>query len=243
MHVQCSVWACLVALVGSGLVGVALARLFLGVTVATRLAFSCPAFLRGWLQGLPLRETLQILYKIRRDKFLVEMFIFLLYFAVFLFIVLEVRPRGVGCGRFCGCPKLPRPVLGPAPCMTSCPRSCDNRRTPRPRRMNKTVHCIRWARCSFPPALTVVESTGLVVKVAWPPGCFFLHWFPLSSPPLSEQTFLDQEIPQSVYKKTFWDISNPDDYWNWVNGVLLVGAFDRRHCHPSGPPVLPKSPS
>jgi hypothetical protein len=52
------------------------------------------------LQGLPLRETLQILYKIRRDKFLLEMFIFLVYFFVFIFVVLEVAwsLRDVGSG-------------------------------------------------------------------------------------------------------------------------------------------------
>ena len=49
------------------------------------------------LQGLPLRETLQILYKIRRDKFLGEMLIFLLYFGIFMFIMLEV-----GCSPFLG---------------------------------------------------------------------------------------------------------------------------------------------
>jgi hypothetical protein len=51
------------------------------------------------LQGLPLSETLQILYKIRRDKFLLEMSIFLVHFFVFIFIVLEVALslRGVGC--------------------------------------------------------------------------------------------------------------------------------------------------
>ena len=80
-----------------------------GVKCVGRATAAPPArVLRVPCQGLPLRETLQILHKIRRDKFLGEMAIFLLYFASFTFIVLEV----CACAFASVAPSCPVVLLG-----------------------------------------------------------------------------------------------------------------------------------
>jgi hypothetical protein len=37
------------------------------------------------------------------------------------------------------------------------------------------------------------------------------------------QRFIDEDMPGSQYKKTYMDISDIDDYWNWLTGVFVPG--------------------
>jgi hypothetical protein len=38
--------------------------------------------------------------------------------------------------------------------------------------------------------------------------------------------FVDQEFPDVTFKKTFNDVGNNDEIWQWVRGVLLEGYYD-----------------
>ncbi len=38
------------------------------------------------------------------------------------------------------------------------------------------------------------------------------------------QAFIDEELADAAYKKTFADIATANDYWNWLRTVMLPGS-------------------
>ena len=146
-------------------------------------------------QGLPIREGLQISFKIVRDKSIREALIFLLYMGVFLLISFVVRIRSqtpVFCAR-----AHPRP-----PCVLPRVRSCGTARRPSfriPRR--GTPSCTRPSACEL--------------------ACRSRAW--AASHSLSSLPRVRVRCRNPFYEQ-FSDISTVTDIWNFLGGSNAGGG-------------------